>query len=669
MQRFDMKTAVFLIVLSLSAERFQARLSTKARFLSEERSTYNNCKCKKTWTEEGVGSCDNYCCNPDNDTLGKWCQVEDMYCEDADWGYCQENSSASAVSAVEGCSDVDWWVDSDGDGCREYEALQWCTKDGKAALGWHGDEWGTFINFSANGYSAMTACCACGGGIGGAAFTPEYPPEERYTYNNCKCQSVWWDDYDDCEGACCNPDADPAGDWCYVEDMSCEDSSWGYCRSGGLDTTVHNVSSGDRHGHCTDVANFVDPDGDDCWSYANFAYCTEIGGYGLGWNMDWGTFASFQSDVGTADVACCACGGGVKDADYNNVVAAAAPAADDKELFTWSGCACKKTWEDSLGKCDSYCCNPDNDPLGNWCNVVDKSCELSDWGYCQSSGLGTVPRPLQDAAHCNDRTGENGRPWADTDGDTCDAYSNGMYCDARGGPGPGWNEEWGKLENFSAAGHTALTACCACGGGIRLNPDATIEETNALASLTSMFQDEMPVFWQVVKGPCKADNDGCVMSGNYPEPYNAEEKCQIVVKSPKPMPITVVSFDTEETYDVLRVNGLDYSGTTGPKGVLVQDTIHWGADSSLQGNGWKICLRGEGVTAAAHDEKHKKKSSGLRLLKLIVTIIMVLLLCCCLAVVCLGWRLSRSEKATAEEKETFTGTASIDSTISSTHSA
>jgi hypothetical protein len=199
---------------------------------------------------------------------------------------------------------------------------------------------------------------------------------------------------------------------------------------------------------------------------------------------------------------------------------------------------------------------------------------------------------------------------------------------------------------------TPVQACCVCGGGVRTNPEEPVVETNALASLSSMIQGETPVFWQVVTGPCTSDNNGCVMSGNYPQPYNADEKCQIAVRAAKPMPITVVSFSTEDTYDVLRVNGHDYSGTRGPKGVLAEGTIHWGADSSLQREGWKMCLRGEGFSAAANEVKHKQ-SAGLQLLKMIVTVVMVLLMCCCLTIVCLGWRLARSEKATPEETESF----------------
>ena len=56
------------------------------------RETWNGCACKQTWDTGDGSKCSNYCCNPDNDFGGEWCMVEDIGCEDVDWGYCKETA-------------------------------------------------------------------------------------------------------------------------------------------------------------------------------------------------------------------------------------------------------------------------------------------------------------------------------------------------------------------------------------------------------------------------------------------------------------------------------------------------------------------------------------------------------------------------------------------------
>jgi len=55
------------------------------------------------------------------------------------------------------------WVDSKGYSCEDYVRKKWCTKDGKYGLGWS-NFWGAFDRYRNSAHTAMTACCACGGG-------------------------------------------------------------------------------------------------------------------------------------------------------------------------------------------------------------------------------------------------------------------------------------------------------------------------------------------------------------------------------------------------------------------------------------------------------------------------------------------------------------------------
>lgn len=64
-----------------------------------------------------------------------------------------------------GCLDEpEGWVDSDGDSCSEYATFSWCTTDGGAGEGFEGTV-EDFRSFMHDGHTALTACCACGGGM------------------------------------------------------------------------------------------------------------------------------------------------------------------------------------------------------------------------------------------------------------------------------------------------------------------------------------------------------------------------------------------------------------------------------------------------------------------------------------------------------------------------
>ncbi|CAE7202543.1 unnamed protein product [Symbiodinium natans] len=82
-------------------------------------------------------------------------------------------------------------------------------------------------------------------------------------------------------------------------------------------------------------------------------------------------------------------------------------------------------------------------------------------------------------------------------------------------------------------------------------------------------------------GSCAVDG-ACVSSPNYPGQYPDGEGCiiQVAPLDPeRPLAIDVVDFSTEWSWDLLTVNGVDYSGTNGPEGVLPTGNITWNADA------------------------------------------------------------------------------------------
>lgn len=555
-------------------------------------------------------TCESYCCNPGGGM--KYCKVEEDECEDAGWGWCLEGISEPVTPALPAdCMDKEAWHDVDGDGCEAYSANKWCTLDGKPGLGWH-QEWGNLSEFAANGYTVFKACCACGGGTRGATN----PNARRYTYAGCECTKKWEDHGLSCEHSCCNPDDDPAGEWCIVEDEWCEASRWGYCRPDGPaadNGEMESVGAGDKHGHCTDVTGWKDLDEEDCQAYASKSYCTEVGGVGLGWNLDWGSFAEFVfPGAQSASAACCACGGGKRDDEDWERGEGTEPFGDedDKVRTTLSGCECKIAWAmEGVGECKNYCCNPDSDTIGAWCMVKDTACEDSDWGYCASSGLGFIeatPRgPMQDAAHCSDVAS-----WEDEDGDGCAMYEGAQWCTTAGEPGPGWHEEWGMISD------KAWTACCACGGGTLPGDEEDQGMVEAVANLISETPERM---WWVASGPCTMEDNGCITSGNWPAKYGPKEQCQIGVEPGKAKPIHVKFWETERKYDVMKINGEYFSGSKAPNGIIPTSTIFWGSDSKDERKGWQICPRGEAL----------ERKPGVTVLKLAGGFIGVVFCCCC----------------------------------------
>ena len=93
-------------------------------------------------------------------------------------------------------------------------------------------------------------------------------------------------------------------------------------------------------------------------------------------------------------------------------------------------------------------------------------------------------------------------------------------------------------------------------------------------------------------GPCKAYGN-CACSSNYDASctspsgtYNNNEECTVTF--PPSSLLTSSAFSTESRYDKVTVNGVPYSGSTGPNGV-VASSMTWSSDHSVVSPGWKIC--------------------------------------------------------------------------------
>jgi len=104
-------------------------------------------------------------------------------------------------------------------------------------------------------------------------------------------------------------------------------------------------------------------------------------------------------------------------------------------------------------------------------------------------------------------------------------------------------------------------------------------------------EPDVSAAWFVAWGPCEhhvSPNGNCIVSPRYPKLYQNMQSCKISVP-PGTGPISVMSFKTEDYYDTLAVNGVDYSGSTGPEGVVPTTDIHWVTDISVRARGWEIC--------------------------------------------------------------------------------
>eukprot|EP00959_Pyramimonas_sp_CCMP1952_P248016 5184589-Pyramimonas_sp.AAC.1 len=96
-------------------------------------------------------------------------------------------------------------------------------------------------------------------------------------------------------------------------------------------------------------------------------------------------------------------------------------------------------------------------------------------------------------------------------------------------------------------------------------PPTTMQPTTT--PTTTPTEAPVPVF-SVTSGLCTVSEDGrCFQSPNYPDDYpnGRDGNCMIRVSSE--VALDVKFFETERSYDILRVNNINFSGFKRPDGV------------------------------------------------------------------------------------------------------
>jgi hypothetical protein len=74
-----------------------------------------------------------------------------------------------------------------------------------------------------------------------------------------------------------------------------------------------------------------------CKEYLEYQWCTSSGGYGVGWQAEWGVFSNFVDDYGYgANDACCGCGGGVNLMPHGVVPVATTTAKPNISYAQWN---------------------------------------------------------------------------------------------------------------------------------------------------------------------------------------------------------------------------------------------------------------------------------------------------------------------------------------------
>ncbi|CAK0827047.1 unnamed protein product [Prorocentrum cordatum] len=96
--------------------------------------------------------------------------------------------------------------------------------------------------------------------------------------------------------------------------------------------------------------------------------------------------------------------------------------------------------------------------------------------------------------------------------------------------------------------------------------------------------------WAEIVGECTLDG-ACVESPNYPQDYDPDQMCILEINLEQAAPLVVEGFATESYFDTLTVNGLTYSGTSGPSGITPTSSILWMSDFFIQHGGWRLCVK------------------------------------------------------------------------------
>jgi len=95
-----------------------------------------------------------------------------------------------------------------------------------------------------------------------------------------------------------------------------------------------------------------------------------------------------------------------------------------------------------------------------------------------------------------------------------------------------------------------------------------------------------PGTWELTGSGCQMEGD-CISSLNHPANYGNDEACNVQLWGD--IPLRFDAFDTESSYDVLRVGGTSYSGTSGPATGSYSGSLSWASDYSVEASGWSFC--------------------------------------------------------------------------------
>merc|ERR1719323_1982411 len=95
-----------------------------------------------------------------------------------------------------------------------------------------------------------------------------------------------------------------------------------------------------------------------------------------------------------------------------------------------------------------------------------------------------------------------------------------------------------------------------------------------------------PGTWELTGSGCQMEGD-CVSSLNHPGNYGNDQNCNVQLWGD--IPLRFDAFDTESSYDVLRLGGTAYSGTSGPASGSYSESLSWASDYSVTKSGWKLC--------------------------------------------------------------------------------
>jgi len=102
------------------------------------------------------------------------------------------------------------------------------------------------------------------------------------------------------------------------------------------------------------------------------------------------------------------------------------------------------------------------------------------------------------------------------------------------------------------------------------------------------FAETTPV-WILDDGPCNVNGD-CLTSPNFPDNYDNDQYCLAHVEGGSSNAFTT-TFSTEKKFDILMINGEEYSGDLTLDVVIPEIApVIWSSDIIVPDQGFELCL-------------------------------------------------------------------------------